>query len=154
MPLPVVGLKFDSSFGKGGVKQNYNSAIASSPGGLVFNVLGPPVFSVTILLNEISIAIGRYQRTEEYSRNSAIDEQLLRVGEPEEEGYKRICYFASKSDKMIPWEDVMSHAEEAHSEDWEVIMLMYDDTPHCNHMVKHEDEYKKTMRAAWAKSKL
>jgi hypothetical protein len=154
MPLPVVGVIFDSSFAKGGYKQNYNSSLDSLPAGLMFKIAGPPIANVMILLQELSIAIGRYERPEEYLRKSVLDERLLGVGEPGEEGHKRICYIASKADTTIPWEDVLSHAEKARSEGWKVVMFMYDDTPHCNHMAKHEDEYKKTMRAAWTKSKL
>ncbi|PSN66566.1 indole-diterpene biosynthesis protein-like protein PaxU [Corynespora cassiicola Philippines] len=154
MPLPVVGLICDSSFAKGGYKQNYSSSLSSLPRTFAFKIAGPPISNLMILLQELSIAIGRYERPEEYLRKSILDERLLRVGQPGEEGHKRICYIASKADTMIPWEDVISHAEKARTEGWKVVMFMYDDTPHCNHMAKHEDEYKNTMRAAWTKSKL
>jgi hypothetical protein len=68
MPLPVVGVIFDSSFAKGGYKQNYNSSLDSLPAGLMFKIAGPPIANVMILLQELSIAIGRYERPEEYLR--------------------------------------------------------------------------------------
>ncbi|KAF2248089.1 indole-diterpene biosynthesis protein-like protein PaxU [Trematosphaeria pertusa] len=153
-PLPLVGVICDSSLAKGGYKQNYNGFMRALPDGLLFKILGPPFINLAIAILNTSIALGRYERPEDYWRNSMINEDLIKVGDPQEEGSKRICYFTSKADRTTPWQDVVSHAEMACKNKWSVMLFVYEDTPHCNHMAEHGNEYEEAVRAMWTKSKL
>jgi len=54
---------------------------------------------------------------------------------------KPICYFASKADQNTPFQDIVSHAKEAQERGWDVDLHLWDDTPHWNHLIRHNEEY-------------
>jgi hypothetical protein len=118
---------------------------------------------------ELSILLGRYPRPETAMRESVLDEKLLQVDSSREDnfssdsqqqgnqkegrearsGIKRICYFTSKADENTPWKDVVSHAQEAKRRGWDVEVHVWEDSAHCNHLGKHEDEYKDAVWRMW-----
>jgi hypothetical protein len=169
-PLPLSGLVIDSALAVGGPKQNYRGFHQSIPNGPLFKLFGPVVVSYALLVLESSIALGRYPRPETAMRDCIFDESLVQVGGGEEFSYgngegdgddrdtpsaknrtrtKRICYFASKADQNTPFQDIVSHAEEARDKGWHVDLHLWDDTPHCNHLGKHEEEYVRAVRDMW-----
>jgi len=70
-------------------------------------------------------------------------------GEP-----RRTSYVASKADKVTQWEHVLQHAEETKAKGWKVELLLYDDTGHCNHLVKSEGAYAGIVGRVWERAKL
>jgi hypothetical protein len=155
-PLPLTGLIIDSALAIGGYDHNYHGFLLSLPDNLIFKILGPPALTVFLFVMENSIALGRYPRPEDLYRETMLDEDLLHVAGPREEGFagKRICYFASTKDVMIPFQDVLSHADEAKRRGWDVEMHMWDDTEHCNHLGQYEAEYTGAVKGMWEKAKL
>ncbi|KAF1951249.1 indole-diterpene biosynthesis protein-like protein PaxU [Byssothecium circinans] len=153
-PLPLIGLIIDSALAKGGYQQNYPGFIRSLPSNLVTKILGPPLVNLAIFILEASIAMGRFERPEDLWRSTILNEEMMRVGDPGEEGSRRICYFASKADENTRWEDTISHAELAKQRGWDVKVFLWDDTSHCNHISKHKEEYSGAVEAMWMKAKL
>ncbi|KAF2643895.1 hypothetical protein P280DRAFT_466617 [Massarina eburnea CBS 473.64] len=153
-PLPLIGLIIDSALAKGGYAQNYPGFVQSLPSNLFFKFLAPPLINLALFILEASIAMGRFERPEDLWRSTMLNEELLKVGDPVEEGSRRICYFASKADENTRWEDTLSHAELAKQRGWNVKVFLWNDTTHCNHLSKHQDEYSGAVQAMWTKSKL
>lgn len=161
-PLPLSGLIIDSVLAIGGVKQNLQGFQQSIPNTPLFKVLRVIAASYALLVLETSIVLCRYPRPETAMRECVLDEALIQAGRPadnsdtddsnktrDSRGSKRICYFASKSDRNTPFQDIVSHAAESRERGWHVDLHLWDDTPHCNHLVKHEEEYMKTARSMW-----
>lgn len=155
LPLPLSGVIIDSALAAGGPRQNYRGFQQSLPKGMVSSILGPIAVSYALLVLETSIALGRYPRPETFMRESVLDETLMQVdssgetssrNEVRDGRMKRICYFASKLDQNAPFQDVLSHAEEAKRKGWDVDIHLWDDTPHCNHLGKHVEEYMGAVR--------
>jgi hypothetical protein len=161
-PLPLYGLIIDSALAVGGCRQNYRGFQQSLPNGLTFRLLGPVAASYALLVLETSIALGRYPRPETAMRQCIFDETLLQVGGSESlpnerfksRKTKRICYFASKADQNTPFQDVVSHSQEAMQRGWDVDLHLWDDTTHCNHLGKHEKEYLEAVKNMWTPEKL
>lgn len=163
-PLPLSGLIIDSALAIGGPAQNYRGFQQSIPDGAMFKLLGPTAATYALLVLETSIALRRYPRPETAMRRCIFDEALIQVGTPGKPSHgdganrgsleagmelRRICYFASKADQNTPFQDIVSHAEEAREKGWEVDLHLWDDTPHCNHLGKHEEEYVRAVRSMW-----
>jgi hypothetical protein len=158
--LPLSGLIIDSALAIGGVKQNFQGFQQSIPSGLMFKVIGPIAATYALLVLETSIALGRYPRPETAMRECFFDEALIQANRSQKSSvehdtsthtvpHKRICYFASKADRNTPFKDIVSHAEEARERGWLVDLHLWDDTQHCNHLGKHEEEYVKAVRSMW-----
>ena len=144
--LPLVGLVCDSTPNASSYWKTCRAFMYSFPYGLPLNLVTSAFVHVVITLLYLSIAMGRYEAPEDYWRESILNEELIEN--------KRVCYIASKADKMTDWRDVVSHAEEARKKGWDVKEIMFDDTPHCNHISKNEDIYINAVSAVWEGSKL
>jgi hypothetical protein len=118
----------------------------SFPCGYPTKILTTIFVHVVISMLYMSILIGRYEPPEDYWRKSILDEELI--------SSKKICYIASKADKMIDWKDVSSHAEEARQKGWAVREIIFEDTPHCNHISKHEEVYVNAVTNLWLHGKV
>lgn len=156
-PLPLSGLIIDSALAVGGCRQNFRGFQQSIPNGLMFRLVGPVAASYALLVLEISIALGRYPRPETAMRQCVLDETLVQVGWPKNPSddspkpgkTKRICYFASTADQNTPFQDIISHSQQAKARGWDVDMHLWHDTPHCNHLGKHEQEYVEAVKNMW-----
>ena len=95
---------------------------------------------ITITLLYLWIAMGN-EAPEDYWRRSVLEEKLLTC--------KQVCYIASKADKLTEWRDVVSHADEARRKGWATKEIIVDDTPHCNHISKHEQAYVEAVSDVW-----
>lgn len=90
--------------------------------------------------------MGRYEIPEALWRRAILDTTLVES--------KRICYVASKADKIIDWRDVVAHADSARAKGWEVKELIMEDTLHCNHMEKNPQMYHEVVELMWSGEKL
>lgn len=161
IPLPLSGLIIDSALAAGGYKQNYRAFQQSIPNHPILKLLSPIPSIGGLLLLEASIALGRYPRPETAMRECVLDETLLQVRGMDcrveqnrnaitsPSKAKRICYFASKADQNTPFQDIISHAEEAKRRGWDVDLRLWNDTQHCNHLGKHEKEYTQAVSDMW-----
>ncbi|KAK6958412.1 hypothetical protein Daesc_001212 [Daldinia eschscholtzii] len=145
-PLPLVGLICDSVPTGASYVKTCRAFMYSFPDSFPLNIVSTVCIHVLISLLYISIATGRYEAPEDYWRKSVLDDKLI--------DSKRIAYIASKSDKMIDWKDVSSHAELARKKGWVVKEFIFDDTPHCNHISKYEGLYVNTVADLWNGGKL
>jgi hypothetical protein len=150
MALPLTGLVIDSALAVGGPIQNFRGFQQSLPSSPIYKTIGPIAACYALLVLETSIALGRYPRPETAMRQGVLDEALIQFAdEGKYSGVKRICYFASKADRNTPFKDIISHAEEARKRGWLVDLHLWDDTPHCNHLSKHKEEYVRAVRSMW-----
>ncbi|KAI1428125.1 indole-diterpene biosynthesis protein-like protein PaxU [Xylaria sp. FL1777] len=145
--LPLVGLICDStpigaSYTKTCRALTYSLAqgiSADFPLGLIVWV------SVHILLSIVYLffTISRYEAPGDRWRKSILHEKLIEC--------KRIYYFSSVADKMTDWRDVLSHAEQARKEGWEVKEFLFHDTPHCRHVDerKYKNDYSNAVYSLW-----
>jgi hypothetical protein len=124
------------------LKQNYRGFQQSLSKG-VLSVVGPAAATYALLVLETSIALGRSPRPETAMRRCIFDETLVQVNA------KSICYSASKADQNTPFQNIISHFREAKEDGWDEYFCLWEDTPHCNHLGKHEEEYTKAIADMW-----
>ncbi|XXG96266.1 hypothetical protein Hte_002547 [Hypoxylon texense] len=144
--LPLVGLMCDSTPNASSYRKTCRAFMYSFPYSFPLSLVTSAFVHVTITLLYLSIAMGRYEAPEDYWRKSILNAELIEN--------ERACYIASKADKMTDWRDVASHAEEARGKGWDVKEIMFDDTPHCNHIGKNKDIYSSAVAAVWEGNKL
>lgn len=143
--LPMVGLICDSTPNASSYSKTCNAFMYSFPCGFPVNLATTAFVYFTITLLYLWIAMGN-EAPEDYWRRSVLDDKLIKC--------RKICYIASKADKMTDWRDVVSHAEGARKKGWAVEKFIFDDTPHCNHVSKHEEIYVDTVRRVWEGRKI
>lgn len=144
-PLQLVGIVCDSTPNSSSFKKTCNAFKNSFPYGFPINIVTTAFIYVTITLLYLWIAVGN-EPPEDYWRRSIFDEKIISC--------RRISYIASKVDRITDWRDVTSHAEEARRTGWEVREIIVDDTPHCNHISKHEESYVRTVNDMWVGNQL
>jgi hypothetical protein len=145
-PMPLVGLICDSTPTGAGYRKTYSAFKYSFPQRFPANIIASLIIHVIIILLFASIYAGRYEHPEDYWRKSILDEKLI--------SSKKIFYIASKADKLTDWNDVVAHAETARRNGWDVREIIYDDTPHCNHLKKDPQAYENAITEMWAKNKV
>jgi hypothetical protein len=112
----------------------------SLPKGLFWNIVGPPIVITVCNVLFGSQWLG-WEKPENIYRRTLLDENIV--------GCKRIGYIFSKADTHVECSDVTSHAEIASGQGWHVEQVLFEDTPHCNHISKYRTEYVETMKSAW-----
>lgn len=143
--LPTIGTVCDSAPNASSYKKTCNAFMYSFPYGYPLKIFSTVFIYFTITLLYLWIGVGN-EPPEDYWRRSVLDDKLLHC--------RRICYIASKADKITDWNDVVSHAEEARNKGWATREIIVDDTPHCNHISKHGETYVSAVRNVWEESKL
>jgi Eukaryotic protein of unknown function (DUF829) len=58
-------------------------------------------------------------------------------------------YIYSKADELIGWENVERHAVEAEDRGWYVHLKDFQDSPHCQHMRVHPEQYWSVVEKSW-----
>lgn len=66
----------------------------------------------------------------------------------------RRCYVYSKSDKLVKWEDVEEHADEAERRGYDVSREKFDESEHVSHMKMDRVKYWGAMERLWTSSRL
>lgn len=143
--IPMIGMVCDSAPNASSFKKTCNAFMYSFPHGFPLNLITTLFVYFTITLLYLWIAVGN-EPPEDYWRRSVLDEKLIDC--------RRICYIASKADKMTDWNDVVSHAEEARKKGWAVKEIIFEDTPHCNHISKHGATYINAVTDVWEEKDL
>lgn len=149
-PLPLVGIVCDSGPAKGDYWKSYNAMVLSLPKGFA-RAVGPIVVHIILILLFASVAAGRYDKPEDLFRRTLLDERLIEDSAKEK---GKICYISSKTDVMVDWRDIADHAKMAREKGWDVKELIFEDTAHCNHFAKHENEYSDKLRRLWEGGRL
>lgn len=144
--LPIIGIICDSSPGGVGYWTTYNTFTKSSSGGFPTSLVASTAAHLLLAVLYVSAAMGRYEIPEALWRRAILDTTLVES--------KRICYVASKADKIIDWRDVVAHADSARAKGWEVKELIMEDTLHCNHMEKNPQMYHEVVELMWSGEKL
>lgn len=149
-PIPLVGLVCDSAPARADRKNALSGFMNAMPPNPVLRALG--FISAHILWGFLIVdSVVRQKRSEDYYNSTLGDEAMHDSpdGEP-----RRISYVASKADTVTQWEYVLQHAEEMKAKRWKVEVLLYDDTGHCNHLVKDEGAYAGVVGRVWERAKL
>lgn len=144
--MPLVGLICDSVPTGAGYWKTYSAFKYSFPQGFPANIIASSAIHVLLILLFASIYAGRYEHPEDFWRRSILDDKLV--------DSKRICYIASKADKLTDWKDVVAHADTARNKGWEVKEIIYEDTPHCNHLAKDPHAYEGAITSVWHESRI
>ncbi|KAF2714709.1 hypothetical protein K504DRAFT_456904 [Pleomassaria siparia CBS 279.74] len=58
-------------------------------------------------------------------------------------------YLYSKADRMVKWEDVEGHADEAATKGWDVKKVRFETSPHVGHILEDEGKYWGAIADAW-----
>ncbi|EKG16601.1 hypothetical protein MPH_06182 [Macrophomina phaseolina MS6] len=146
-PLPLLGLVCDSGPAKGTYWKSYNAMVLSLPKDAASRIVGPVAVHIILCLLYTFIACGRYGKPEDLIRETLLGEATVQGGG--QSGELRACYIFSKADKMVEWTDVTDHADTARSKGWLVKELLFEDSGHCNHLSKHEQEYFHAIQDMW-----
>jgi hypothetical protein len=138
-PLPVTGMILDSCPGK----PDYTSGLAAFTVGLPkfkplrFILLG--LIHILLAIFYISNHLLPSRNLLEVLRQRLNDSTLFPLQAPR-------AYFYSKSDKMVNWEHVESHATEARKLGWKVDQEMFDGSAHVGHLVSDSTRYWKLVQ--------
>lgn len=114
--------------------------LISLPKGIFWQIIGPIVVIMICNILFGSQLLG-WEKPENIYRRTLLDENVVSC--------RRICYIFSKADSHVEWADVTSHADVALQQGWNVEQVLFEDTPHCNHISKYKAEYVDAMRSIW-----
>ncbi|KAF2688136.1 indole-diterpene biosynthesis protein-like protein PaxU [Lentithecium fluviatile CBS 122367] len=139
-PIHIVGIACDSGPARGTYQKSFHSMLTSLPKGSFWRVVGPIIVSFVINVLFGSQLLG-WEKPERIYRRTLLDENTVEC--------KRICYIFSKADTHVEWDDITSHAQDARRQGWDVGEVLFEDTPHCNHVSKYRKEYFGAIRRVW-----
>lgn len=60
-----------------------------------------------------------------------------------------LCYLYSKADQLVEWTDIQDHAKKARRRGWRVTEVLFEDSAHCAHMSRFEEQYTSVIEAMW-----
>lgn len=146
MPLPLFGLVCDSGPAMGTYWKSYNAMVFSLPKDVFFQIMGPVAVHVILCLLYICVAFGRYAKPEDLIRNTLLGDEWVTTSYP---NTKSVCYIFSRADKMVEWTDILEHGKSARSKGWHVKEVFLEDSAHCNHISKYEQQYVEAVRTMW-----
>jgi Eukaryotic protein of unknown function (DUF829) len=66
----------------------------------------------------------------------------------------RARYIFSKADGLVRWHDVQSHIDAARTCGWTVDKVLFEDSAHCAHYLKHPEAYEKALKEMWEGSRV
>jgi hypothetical protein len=138
--VPISSITCDSGPARGAYWKTYLSMTTSLPKGLFWQIVGPPIVLTTCNVLFSSQWLG-WEKPEDMYRRTLLDKDIVSC--------KRICYIYSKADTHVDCDDVTSHAEIARQKGWDVEQILFEDTPHCNHISKYRAEYVDVMTTTW-----
>jgi hypothetical protein len=138
--VPISSITCDSGPARGAYWKSYLSMTTSLPKGLFWQIVGPPIVLVICNVLFSSQWLG-WEKPEAIYRRTLLDQDIVSC--------KRICYIYSKADTHVDCDDVDSHADIARQKGWDVEKVLFEDTPHCNHISKYRTEYVDAMTTTW-----
>ncbi|KAF2473426.1 indole-diterpene biosynthesis protein-like protein PaxU [Lindgomyces ingoldianus] len=139
-PIPITGITCDSGPARGTYWKSFQSMLLSLPKGIFWSIIGPIVIAFVTNVLFGSQLIG-WEKPERIYRRTLLDENIVDC--------RRICYIFSKADAHVECDDITSHADDARRHGWDVKELLFEDTPHCNHISKYRTEYFDAIRLVW-----
>ncbi|KAJ4286752.1 hypothetical protein N0V90_013004 [Kalmusia sp. IMI 367209] len=138
--VPISGIICDSGPARGTYWKDYHSMLTSLPRGVFWQIVGHPVIFMTCNVLFGSQLLG-WEKPESIYRRTLLDENVIAC--------RRICYIFSEADTHVECVDVTTHAEIAEQKGWDVTQVLFEDTPHCNHISKYRAEYVDAMKRSW-----
>jgi hypothetical protein len=139
-PLPLSAIICDSGPARGTYWKSYHSMTTSLPKGLFWQIVGPVVVIAICNILFGSQWLG-WEKPENVYRRTLLDGTVVNC--------KRICYIFSRADTHVDCADVTSHAAIASRQGWAVKQILFEDTPHCNHISKYRAEYVDAVMSCW-----
>ena len=140
--LPLSKVCIDSAPGA----QNYSSALAALSYGLprngVVRVVGLNLLRAFLALWFLYIYVSGSEGVIQEMRNGLNDESVTRKSAAR-------LYIYSTADKLISWQDVESHADDAMKKGYHVRFCKYSDSAHAAHLLKDEKKYWDAITALW-----
>jgi hypothetical protein len=138
--IPLSGIICDSGPARGAYWKTYHSMTTSLPKGLFWQIVGPFVVITVCNILFSSQWLG-WEKPENIYRRTLLEGSVVSC--------KRICYIFSKADTHVDCADVTSHADLARNQGWDVKQILFEDSPHCNHISKYRAEYVDAMMSFW-----
>ena len=138
-PLPVTGMILDSCPGK----PDYLSGLAAFSVGLPkagpFRFILISLIHILLMFFYILNRLLPNRNLLESLRQRLNDSALFPLRTPR-------AYFYSKTDKMVRWEHIDSHAMDARKLSWQVNQEMFDGSAHVGHLVSDSTRYWKSVQ--------
>jgi hypothetical protein len=155
--IPLHGMLIDSAPGKGEYWKSYNAIRSTLPRSRVWNILGPAIAHAIPLWMYTGAWLGFYPTFEQLIWDTILDERLWRGsvlgnGDGEAENRRKIAYLWGKMDRVICWEDIVQHSQEARNKMWHVRSEEFAGSGHCEHFRMHADQYEGVVRDVWMHS--
>ncbi|KAL5002571.1 hypothetical protein BDV10DRAFT_104284 [Aspergillus recurvatus] len=140
--LPLQGIIFDSCPGDTTFKRNYQASVYSLPPAplpiqlLSKALLFPAIGAITGLqILGITSSISKMQK--QLNDSSVISARVPRL------------YLFSKADETIHWEEVQAHLDEARVQGYNVLSVVFYESPHCALIVEDEKRYWGAIHRFW-----
>ncbi|KAF2673457.1 hypothetical protein BT63DRAFT_421605 [Microthyrium microscopicum] len=133
-PLPVTGMILDSCPGLEDLQTNYNAFAVGLPKFWLLRALAMTIISIFFLGHYIANIVFGKEPFLRKLRRQLNDPSLFPTSAPR-------VYVYSKTDDMVRWQDVESHAAEAATKGWSVKTDRFEESKHVGHMVVDAQRY-------------
>ena len=143
--LPMRVQIFDSGPAEGSWSKSHAAISASLPRSFVWRVFGSALVHlllVSIFVFDKVTGTGNRLRTLCSQLNNPV---LFKLVTPR-------VYLYSKADKMVDWEDVEAHADEAEAKGYKVQRVRFEKSPHVGHIMEDAEKYWNAIMGVWKSS--
>ena len=125
----------DSCPGTATYQRTVQALTLSMPKSPLTKYLGLPILHFVLCLLYLALFVTRAEDTITRIRNQLNDHRLFSPDVPR-------LYIYSKADKLVPYQDVKSHADDAKIKGYRATSeVLFEDSAHCAHAMVHREEY-------------
>jgi pimeloyl-ACP methyl ester carboxylesterase len=126
---------FDSCPGTATHQRAVQALTASMPRSPLTRYLGPPILHVVLCLLYLALFITGAEDGITRIRNQLNDRKLFNPEVPR-------LYIYSKADKLVPYQDVESHVDDAKTKGYRATgAVLFETSAHCAHAMAHKEQY-------------
>ena len=146
-PLPLAGMVLDSAPSRGTYWQTHNAIVLSQPPSMrqIGSVLGHAVLGPIWA----RYALGQ-ENSQTEMRRVLLD--LRSVVSVDAQYPLKLLYLYSKADQLTSWEDIRCHIESAVEKGYKVSEELFENSPHCSHILSDAPKYKAAVQRLWSHS--
>lgn len=141
-PLPLQAFILDSTPGDADYWRSFNAVETTLPKSGPTRLLGQLSIHFTLALTYAGVWLGLSQSIKHF-RQVLRDARLFSLKTPR-------AYLYSKADRMVDWELVQKHADEAGATGYSVRQLCFESSSHCGHIMEDDVAYWDMVKSTWA----
>lgn len=126
---------FDSCPGTATYQRTVQALTLSMPKSPLTKYLGPPIVHIVLCLLYLALFVTGAEDAITRIRIQLNDHKLFNPGVPR-------LYIYSKADKLVPYQDVKSHVDDAKVKGYRATSeVLFETSAHCAHAMAHKEQY-------------